>query len=51
MRAADQPSLEGQKVGEFRDLAVQPVEHRVAAGDLARQEELRQHEHREEEDD
>ena len=44
-------ALECQKIREFGDLPVEPVKDRVATRDLAGQEELAQHEHRNQEDD
>ena len=44
-------ALEREQVGQLLDLPVEPCQRLVLAGHLARQEELRQHEHGEEKDD
>ena len=45
------PPAPAPEVGQFVDLRVEPVQHLVLAGDLAAQQELRQHEHRQQEHD
>src|SRR5690606_28468137 len=44
-------ALQGQKLRQLVDLRVEPVEHLVLAADLAAEQELRQHENREQEHD
>ena len=43
--------LQRQQLGQLRDLRVEPLQRRVLAGDFLRQEELHDHEHREQEHD
>ena len=44
-------ALERQQIGQFLDLPIEPHERLVLARNLAREEELRQHEHRQQEND
>ena len=44
-------ALQREKIGQFLDLPVEPGERLVLAGHLARQEELRKHEYRQQKND